>query len=320
MEYRKLGQTELEVSVLGYGASPLGNEFEEIDVHEGERAVHMAIDRGVNFFDTSPYYGRTLSEERLGRALGTRRQRIVLATKCGRYDIDSFDFSADRVRASIDESLRRLRTDYIDLFQMHDIEFVDCQQVVDEALPVARELQKAGKCRYVGITGLPLGILRDVATRAPVDTILSYARYNLMADDLDTLLRPFCQESGIGLINASPLHLRILTDRGAPPWHLASERVKEAGLQIALLCRARGVDVARVALKFCYDYPHTASVLVGMSKSHHVEANLQAFGFEGREGLLAEIRGIVEPVRNWIWPSGLPENQDPRPWETSGDG
>lgn len=320
MEYRKLGQTELEVSVLGYGASPLGNEFEEIDVHEGERAVHMAIDRGVNFFDTSPYYGRTLSEERLGRALGTRRQRIVLATKCGRYDIDSFDFSADRVRASIDESLRRLRTDYIDLFQMHDIEFVDCQQVVDEALPVARELQRAGKCRYVGITGLPLGILRDVATRAPVDTILSYARYNLMADDLDTLLRPFCQESGIGLINASPLHLRILTDRGAPPWHLASERVKEAGLQIALLCRARGVDVAQVALKFCYDYPHTASVLVGMSKSHHVEANLQAFGFEGREGLLAEIRGIVEPVRNWIWPSGLPENQDPRPWEASGDG
>ncbi len=312
MEYRKLGNTELEVSILGYGASPLGNEFEEIDMREGERAVHMAIDYGVNFFDTSPYYGRTLSEERLGKALGPKRTDIVLATKCGRYDVDKFDFSADRVRASIDESLRRLRTDYVDIFQMHDIEFVDRQQIIEEALPVARELQRAGKCRYVGITALPLGILRDVAERAPVDTILSYARYNLMVDDLDTELRSTCEDLGIGLINASPLHLRVLTERGAPDWHLASAAVQEAGAQVAFLCRARGVDVSEVALKYCFDYPHTASVLVGMSKSRHVERNLRAFDFEEPAGLLDEIRSVVDPVRNQIWPTGLPENQDPR--------
>ena len=312
MEYRKLGKTELEVSVLGYGASPLGNEFEEIDVREGDRAVHMAIDHGVNFFDTSPYYGRTLSEERLGKALGSKRNDVVLATKCGRYDVDQFDFSADRVRASIDQSLRRLRTDYVDIYQMHDIEFVDRRQILDEALPVARELQRAGKCRYVGITGLPLGILRDVAERAPVDTILSYARYNLMADDLDTELRPLCQDRGIGLINASPLHLRILTERGAPDWHLASAPVQQAGTQAALLCRARGVDVSQVALKFCFDYPHTASVLVGMSKSRHVERNLRAFDFQEPTGLMDEVLAVVGPVRNQIWPTGLPENQDSR--------
>lgn len=312
MEYRKLGSTDLEVSVLGYGASPLGNEFEEIDVREGDRAVHMAIDLGINFFDTSPYYGRTLSEERLGRALGPRRKNIVLATKCGRYDMDAFDFSAERVRSSIDESLRRLRTDYVDIYQMHDIEFVDREQVINEALPVARELQRAGKCRYVGITALPLGILRDVAERAEVDSILSYARYNLMVDDLDTELRPLCAERGIGLINASPLHLRILTERGAPPWHLASEEVQQVGQQVAQHCRARGVDVSEAALKFCYDYPHTASVLVGMSKSRHVERNLKAFDFEQPDGLLDEIREMVGPVRNQIWPSGLEENQDPR--------
>lgn len=312
MEYRTLGNTGLEVSVLGYGASPLGNEFEEIDVREGDRAVHMAIDHGVDFFDTSPYYGRTLSEERLGRALGAKRKDIVLATKCGRYDMDAFDFSAERVRASIDESLRRLRTDYVDIYQMHDIEFVDREQVLDEALPVARELQQSGKCRFVGITGLPLGILRDVAERAPVDTILSYARYNLMVDDLDTELRPLCAERGIGLINASPLHLRILTERGAPSWHLASDEVKRVGERVASLCRERGVDVAAAALKFCYDYPHTASVLVGMSKTRHVATNLEAFAFEEPPGLLEEIRALVDPVRNQIWPSGLPENQDPQ--------
>ncbi len=310
MEFRKLGQTDLKVSVLGYGASPLGNEFEEIDVREGERAVHQAIDHGINFFDTSPYYGRTLSEERLGQALGSKRKNIVLATKCGRYDLDRFDFSAAGVRSSIDESLRRLRTDYVDIYQMHDIEFVDRQQVLEEALPVARELQQAGKCRYVGITGLPLGILGDVARRAPVDSILSYARYNLLVDDLDTLLRPICEERKVGLINASPLHLRILTERGAPPWHRASADVKAVGARVADHCRTRGVDVSQVALKFCYDYPHTASVLVGMSKTRHVEQNLRAFDLQVPDGLLDEIGDMVDPVRNRIWESGLPENQD----------
>lgn len=311
MRYRKLGNTDMEVSVLGYGASPLGDEFGAIDVLEGERAVHMAIDLGVNLFDTSPYYGRTLSEERLGRALGCRRKSVMLATKCGRYGAAKFDFSAERVRASIHESLRRLRTDYVDLYQMHDIEFVDREQILSEALPVARQLQREGKCRYVGITGLPLGILRDVAERAPVDAILSYARYNLMVDDLDSELRPACERLGVGLINASPLHLRMLTDRGAPDWHLASDEVRQAGERVALLCRARGVNVAAAALKFCYDYPHTASVLVGMSESRHVAANLAAMDFEQPDGLLEEIREIVDPVRNRIWPTGLPRNQDP---------
>ena len=133
-----------------------------------------------------------------------------------------------------------------------------------------------------------------------------------MVDDLDTELRPLCAGRGIGLINASPLHLRILTERGAPPWHLASEEVQQVGQQVAQHCRARGVDVSEAALKFCYDYPHTASVLVGMSKSRHVERNLKAFEFSEPDGLLAEIRAIVDPVRNQIWPSGLEENQDPR--------
>lgn len=310
MEYRRLGNTDLAISVLGYGASPLGNEFEEIDATEGERAVHTAIDRGVNFFDTSPYYGRTLSEERLGKALGAKRKDIVLATKCGRYDIDKFDFSAQRVRRSIEESLRRLRTDYIDVFQMHDIEFVSREQVIDEALPAAREMQQQGKCRYVGITALPLGILKDVASRSRVDSILSYARYNLMVRDLDDVLRPFCEENGIGMINASPLHLRILTERGAPEWHAAAPEVKEAGAKIAALCRSAGVDVADAALRFCFDYPYCASTLVGMSKTRHVRKNLAVFDSEMPPDLLPRIDALVESVKNRIWPTGLPENQD----------
>ena len=310
MEYRQLGKTDLKVSILGYGASPLGNEFGGIEVAEGQRAVDFAIDNGINYFDVAPYYGRKLAEERLGAALEGKRDKVVLATKCCRYDMDGFDFSAKRVEESIDESLQRLRTDYVDLYQIHDIEFGDRRQIIEETLPAARKVQESGKARYVGITGLPLKMLRDVAAEAPVDMILSYARYNLMVSDLDDMLRAFAVENGIGLINASPLHLRLLTEKGPPEWHVAADDVKEAGLRVAELCKSRGVSVSDVAMRFCYDYEHVASTLVGMSKQRHVEQNLRVLGTQSDTGLLAEIEELVAPVKNRIWGTGRAENQD----------
>lgn len=310
MQYRKLGRTDLEISILGFGASPLGNEFGAIDMAEGERAVHFAIDNGINYFDVAPYYGRTLAEERLGKALEGRRERIVLATKCCRYDADGFDFSARRVKADIDGSLQRLRTGYVDLLQIHDIEFGDCRQIIEETIPAAREVQRSGKARYIGITGFPPKILRDVASQAPVDAILSYARYNLMVTDLDDILRPFCEEQGVGLINGSPLHMRILTDEGAPEWHPAPEEVKESGRKVAAVCREHGLRVADVALRFCLGYPRVASTLVGMSKQLHVEQNLRAMEFEIPPGLLRKIQTLTEPVKNKVWITGRPQNCD----------
>ncbi len=143
MEYRKLGQTDLNLSLVGFGTATLGNVFGNIDPGEAIRAVHLAVDSGINFFDSSPYYGITLAETRLGEALAGRRERVVLATKCGRYGLDDFDFSAKRVAASMDESLRRLQTDYIDLFQVHDVEFGDVEQILHETLPALRQLAAA---------------------------------------------------------------------------------------------------------------------------------------------------------------------------------
>ncbi len=314
MKYRTLGKTGMEVSVVGYGASPLGNEFGETDVAEGVRAVHCAIDLGINYFDVSPYYGRTLAEERLGRALEGRRDRVYLATKCGRYgapeDEGGFDFSPQRVTKSIDESLDRLKTDYVDILQVHDIEFGDREQIINETLPALRKIQEAGKCRFVGITGLPLKVLRDVASRGGVDTILSYCRYNLMITDMADVLAPFCRERGVGLINASPLHMRILSEKGAPDWHPASQEVKQAGGKVVQLCEKRGVSVADVALKFCVDYAYAATTLVGMSKQRHVEQNVAALEITVPSDLLGQIEQSVEPVKNRTWPSGRPENND----------
>src|SRR5271163_3122618 len=163
MRYRKLGQTDLEVSVLGFGASPLGNVFSVTDPLESTRAIHKAIDLGINFFDVSPYYGVTLAEQRLGLALTGRRNEIILATKCGRYGVDDFDFSAAAVEAGVDASLARLKTDYVDLLQVHDVEFGDVQQIVNETLPALRKMQKAGIARYIGITGYSLKTLARIA-------------------------------------------------------------------------------------------------------------------------------------------------------------
>lgn len=308
MRYRRLGKTSLEVSILGFGASPIGGEFGEIDPAVGCRAVHVAIDSGINFIDTSPFYGRTLSESRLGEALRGRRDQVVLATKCGRYGVDEFDFSAERIASSIDESLQRLQTDHLDLLHLHDIEFVDRRVILEEALPALEQVKASGKARYIGITGYPLKHLREIAAAHPVDAVLSYAHYNLLMDRLDTDFRAVSAALGIGLISASPLHLGILTRQGPPEWHPAPASVREAGARIAALCSDHGVDVAEVALRHALAYPHAASTLVGIASPQQVEANLAALEGENDPELMAEIVNIAEPVLNRTWLTGLPEN------------
>ena len=310
MDYRTLGRTGLEVSKLGFGGSPLGNEFGETDPAECERAVHCAIDLGINYFDVAPYYGRTLAEARLGAALEGRRDKVVLATKCGRYDVNGFDFSAARIRQSIDESLRRLRTDYLDVFLAHDIEFVSETQIVEEAIPTMRALQRNGKARFIGITGLQLNLLRRVAEAVPVDVVLSYCRYNLLIADLDHLLTPFVKEHGIGLINASPLHMGILTAAGPPSWHPAPAEVKEAGRAIVQLCEQRGVRASDLALQFSFAHPYVATTLAGMPTVERVRQNAAAATSAVDEALLAEVRNLVAPYKDRSWPTGLPENYD----------
>ncbi len=314
MLYRILGSTGLQVSILGYGASPLGAEFGQIDPAEGTRAVHYAIDQGINYFDVAPYYGRTLAETRLGEALSGKRHQVILATKVGRYDkamVTGFDFSAERVVRSVDESLRRLRTDWVDVIQVHDIEYGDRSQIVHETLPALERLRQTGKVRFVGITGYPLLQFVDVLQQAQVDTILSYCRYNLFDTSLDTLLAPVAQEKGVGLINGSPLHMRVLADKGAPDWHPAPRRVQEVGRQVAAHCRRREVDISDLAMQFALAYEQVATTLVGMSKARHVESNLKSIGAAPDPQLLAEVQAMIAPVANVVWMEGRPENDDP---------
>lgn len=310
MRYRTLGSTGLQLSVLGFGAGPLGDEYGTIDPAEGERTVHEAIERGINFFDTAPYYGRTLSETRLGAALKGRREQVILCTKLGRYDTQVFDFSPARVASSLDESLRRLQTDHVDMLIAHDIEFADREQIIAETIPAMRKLQAAGKARFIGISGLPLKVLADVAERGRVEFVLSYCRYTLLNHDLDRWLTPVIKRLDLGLVGAAAVHLGILSEHGPQPWHPAPAEIKEAGKQIVEACRRRGVSAATLAVWFTLQHPAMASVLVGMPRRGELESNLRAMNFQPDPELLKEVQAIAAPVKDLIWPSGRSENDD----------
>jgi L-galactose dehydrogenase len=310
MEYRQLGNTGINVSVVGFGAAPLGDVFRATDPAEGARAVHFAVENGINFFDVSPYYGITLAEERLGEALAGRRDKVVLATKCGRYGVNEFNYSARHIVAEFEKSLRRLKTDYVDLLQVHDVEFGDIQQIIDETLPQLRRLQEQGKVRAVGITGYPLRAMVKIATAAQVDTILTYCRYNLMITDMDQLLTPVARKLGIGLINASALHMGLLTERGASDWHPAPSVLKDAAREAVRLCKSRGVSLPEVALRFAIDHAGVSSTLVGVSTIAHVQDCLKVLAATSDQELLDELHTLFKPVFNYVWPSGKPENHD----------
>lgn len=308
MRYNSLGSTGLRVSEIGFGAAPLGDEYGKADPREMAHALNFALDNGINIIDVAPYYGRGLAETRLGEILQGRRHEVILATKCARYEVDGFDFSPAGVRRSVDESLRRLRTDYLDILHIHDVEFGCKHQILEETLPAVREIQRQGKTRFIGITGLALKMLRDLAEEAPVDCILSYCRYTLLNRDLDLEVTPFAREHGVGLLSASPLHMRLLSDTGAPPWHPAPAEVKEAARKVVELCQFRQVSAAELALQFAVQHPYVSSTFVGISTVDEARHNIEAISKQPDEALLREIERIVAPVQGMMWITGYAAN------------
>lgn len=313
MKRRTLGATGLEVSELGFGASPLGAVYGAFAESDGIEAVHAALDLGVRFFDVSPYYGATRAETVLGRALrGVERSGYVLATKVGRYGDDDFDFSAGRVGRSVRESLARLRTDHLDLVQCHDIEFGDLDRIVHETVPALLELRAAGLVRAVGVTGYPLDALRYVAARVPVDTVLSYCQYTLQDRRLARYAPRFA-EHGAAVVNASPLAMGALTGRGPAPWHPAPAAVLERCAAAAALCRARSADLARLALQFAVTTGGFASTVVGASNAREVRDAVRWAGEPPDPELLRAVEECLAPVRDQGWTSGRPGNRHPDP-------
>ena len=312
MHYRQLGKTNLNVSQLSFGASPLGNVFNDVTDAASIRAVHTAIDQGINFFDVAPFYGDTLAETRLGKALKNKRDSVFVATKSCRYGNGVFDFSYERVLRSIDESLERLQVDYVDLLTVHDIEFGDRQQVLTEAIPAALKVKEMGKARYIGFSGLPVRYLAQIARQVSVDTVLSWGHYTLLEDEINDELVPLSIEKGFGLMNAAPLMQRILSDAPIPPWQSSPQAVKDMQPKLVALCNEYGLALSDVALNYAVQHPVIATTIVGMSEQRQIEQNLRALQIQIPDELFQRIETLVAPVKNQMWFEGKPENNIPK--------
>jgi L-galactose dehydrogenase len=310
MEHRILGKTGLKVSSLSFGTSSLGSAFRQIDEDEGIRAVRVSLDGGINCLDSSAFYGLTKAETMLGKALqGVKRDSYVLITKCGRYGFEpkDFDFSAKRVTASVDESLSRLRVDYVDVIMAHDIEFGDAKQIIEETIPALRKVQKSGKARHVGISGLPLKLFKRIAEAVDLDVILSYCHYGLNDNSLKDFI-PFFKSKKIGVISASPLAMRLLSDSATPDWHPAPPEVQKVCAAAVEYCRKRGENIERLALQYALANRDIATITVGSADPENMRRNIAWANEPMDRLLLLEVQEILEPIHNVSWPCGRPEN------------
>ena len=312
MEYRSLGNTGLKLPALSFGASSLGAEFRSVDIQEAMAAVPAALDVGMNFIDTSPFYGRGMSEVLLGTALrGIPRDRYLLGTKLGRYDKAHFDFSAKRVVESVDVSLHRMGVDYLDICLCHDIEFVEMQQIVDETLPALRKIQQQGKVRFVGVSGYPMKMFKFILDQTDLDVVLSYNHYTLQNTMFADLV-PYLKAKGVGIMNAAPFSARLLTNDPLPPWHKATPEVRQIAKAAAEHCAARGSDIAKLALQYSIANSDMTTCVTGSARPDRVREWAKWAAEPLDQQLLAEVLQILQPIHNWFYIEGRPENNDPQ--------
>ena len=304
MEYRLLGNTGLRVSRLALGTSSLGGVFHDVDDQQSIRTVDAALDLGINYFDSSPFYGLTRAETVLGKALkGIPRDSYILSTKAGRYDFTEFDFSRERILASAEESMRRLGVDYLDILNLHDIEYERgryLEQALTEGIEALRLLKKQGKIRFYGITGYPLRVLRDAIDLVEPETVLIHNHYSLNDTSLVSML-PFLDQRGIGLINASPLGSGVLTSRGPAEWHPATKSERNLLKYAVELCRERGSSIEKLAIQFTLARPEIPTTLVSTADPENLRRNVQWLAEPLDEDLVLDVRHVLADLIDKEW-------------------
>ena len=307
MKFNEIGKTGMKVSSLSFGASSLGSVFRSTREEEALEAVYTAIEGGMNFIDVSPYYGHYKAETVLGKALkNIPRDKYYLSTKVGRYGkdgVNTWDYSAKRAQESVYESMERLHIDHIDLINVHDVEFADLNQVVNETLPALVELREKGIVSHVGITDLQLENLKWVIEHVPagtVESVLNFCHYCLCDDKIVDFL-DFFEANNVGIISASPLSMGLLSQRGVPDWHPAPKPLVEACAKAAQHCASKGYPIEKLAMQFALSNDRIATTLFSSANPENVKKNL-AFVEEPIDWqLVEEVREIIGDQQRVSW-------------------
>ncbi|KAB7777348.1 MULTISPECIES: aldo/keto reductase [unclassified Xanthomonas] len=292
---RALGRSGVQLSTLGFGAAPIGNLYAEVDDAVALAAVADAYAAGIRHFDTAPYYGYGLSEQRLGQGLrGLPRASYTLSTKVGRCVYDDaaaapgrdgfavagrraeFDYSRDGVLRAFESSLQRLGTDHIDVLLLHDIGRLThgerhpamLRQALDEALPTMAALKAQGACRAIGIGVNEEDVAVELMPLFPLDCVMLAGRYTLLEQHAAQRIMAQALQRQIGILVAGPYSSGLLSDARGPGETYNYAPVDAATLQHAqrlfAACAAHGVDVGAAALQFPLAHPAVSAVVAGM--------------------------------------------------------
>ncbi len=320
MEYRTLGRTGLKVSVFSFGTMTFGGTdwFESVgntQVDEARELLALAIDAGVNLVDTADVYSLGLSEEILGKALGSRRDEVLLATKLhfrmgdGPNDLGQ---SRHHIVRAVEASLRRLGTDHIDLYQVHGF---DGMTAVEETLSALDDLVRSGKVRYIGCSNLSGWHLMKSLAASDARGLARYcslqAYYSLVGRELEHELVPLCLDQELGILVWSPLTSGFLGGRfrrgearpddtrfgqSGFPGKLDLEQGYDVLDVLERIAGERGASVAEVALKWLLGRPGVTSIIVGARNRDQLERNLRAVTWELEPDELAELSRVSAPA------------------------
>jgi aryl-alcohol dehydrogenase-like predicted oxidoreductase len=294
LEYRNLGRSGLVVSAVGLGCNNFGGRSDETATRV---VVHRALDLGITFYDTSDTYGVDgASEEYVGRALAGRRHGIVLATKFARPMVAGQGASRRYIMRAVEDSLRRLGTDYIDLYQQH---IEDPTTPIEETLRALDDLVHQGKVRYIGCSTLFAWQVVEAQWTSKHLSLASYIccqeRYNLIERELDTALAPVIPQYGLGLIPFSPLFNGLLTGkyrrnrpmpegtRLSTPSRMSERTLTDANWEtveaLAEFCEKRGCSMLELAFGWLLKRPGVSSVIAGATSPDQIAANVRAAEF-----------------------------------------
>ncbi|HEV2099705.1 MAG TPA: aldo/keto reductase [Stellaceae bacterium] len=317
MEFRQFGRTDLKVSAIGFGCWEIGGTYGRTDESQFQRAVAQAIDNGITCFDTAEAYGMGVSEEALGRAIGSRRDDVVIATKFGvGYEEmpNRRDSSRARVLASIDKSLQRLHTDHIDIYLVH---WPDPLTSLDETLGALDEIVRQGKARYIGVSNFRLTQIEEAMRRRRID-VVQYA-WNMFDRRMHAEIFPYCAAQQIGVMAYGSLaygmlsgtfHTGVLFDEN--DWRSRGGNLGSLNLfrtlfgsehfprnlaaveELKRVAEKYGKSLPQFALRWTLSNPVVGTALVGFRTPDEVTENLGALGWELSNADMTEIDAILE--------------------------
>jgi len=310
MRYNLLGNTGLSVSTLSFGASSLGGVFHEIDEKKAIEAVHVALSLGINYIDVAPAYGGTLAETILGKALKeVPRNTYFISTKVGKntnsnaYGSDTFNYSEEGIRRSLDESSKRIGVDYFDLVLLHDIEYNNRQHTdwaLNEGIQTLNVLKSEGRIGATGIGMYPVDLWKEVLESCVIDVALTHNLYCIHDTRLLSLL-PIAKKRGVGIINASPFASGLLTSKGAPSWHPANTFQRALFAKAAAFCKKNGVDISTLALQFSAQNPEITTTMFSSANAETIKQNVNWFSEPINFELLQKLQEILAPISNQNW-------------------